>query len=227
MAVLVHILGFEKGKPFTRSVNVGPECLTHNCIAGRAGVVVDGSALYYGGRRVDRLPDNAREAYLLVPPPGPVAARLLEPSETLDLAAVYRVLALRGSVIGAGAIVSFVGFVKGVVEGRRVYELYYEAVREYAEEMLYRIAEKYSTAPGVGDIAIYHYHGSRRPGDYTVYIMVTAVDRHQAFTTAAMVLEEVKHRAPIYKLERREDGEYWILGDRTRIPRTGGGEIGV
>jgi len=216
----IHVLGFNsKGVPFEETVKVEDACRSVECIALHVGVNPARVALYYGGRRVGSVPEGAGEAYLLTPPPGPVAARLLSPGETVDLNLVHRVLARRGGVTGAGALASFVGFVKGFVDGYRVEELYYEAVSEYTERALWSIAERYSRAPGVRDVAIYHYHGTRMPGDFTVYIFVTAVDRHQAFTVAAMVLEEVKHNAPIYKLERREDGEYWILGDRTRIPR--------
>jgi molybdopterin synthase catalytic subunit len=216
----VHVLGFNNdGLPFEKIFTIGGGCRSLECITAHAGINAGKAALYYGGRQVREVPSDAEEAYLLVPPPGPVAVKLLEPGEDIDLNAVSRILAKRGEVTGAGALVSFVGFVKGYVEGYRVKELYYEAVKGHVERMLQSIAEKYSKAPGVRDVAIYHYHGSRKPGDFTVYIFVTAVDRHQAFTTAAMILEEVKHYAPIYKLERREDGEYWILGDRTRIPR--------
>ncbi|ABM81342.1 molybdenum cofactor biosynthesis protein MoaE [Hyperthermus butylicus] len=213
----LHVLGFREGNPFHHVLELSEECVTIECIIERVGVE---GAIYALGRRVeDKLPEGASEVYLLSPPPGPVAARLLGPNERLDFNMVYEVLSLRGGATGAGALVSFAGFVKGLVEGSTVHELYYEAVRELAEREMMRIAEKYASAPGVRDIAVYHYHGPRRPGDPTIYVFVTAVSRHQAFTTAAIVLEEIKHKVPVYKLEKRSDGEYWILGDHTRIPR--------
>jgi molybdopterin synthase catalytic subunit len=48
---------------------------------------------------------------------------------------------------------------------------------------------------------------------------VSAVNREVAFRVAREALERVKHEVPIFKLERRDDGDYWVVGDGRRIPK--------
>ena len=163
--------------------------------------------------------EDGREYFVLSPRVGVLVARVLGPRENPGLETLYRAMALRATPLGGGALVSFTGFVKGYVAGNRVDKLVYEAYRELADKKLYEIAERYSRVPGVIDIAILHRVGELVPGDFTVYILVSSRTRHEAFHTAALVLEEVKHRAPIYKLEERSDGAYWVLGDGIRVRR--------
>lgn len=120
---------------------------------------------------------------------------------------------------GYGAIVIFVGVVKGVVDGLGVEELRYEAYEELAEKVLARIAEEEMRKHELGAVAIYHRVGDLRPGDTTVYIVVAARGRREGFAAAAEILDRVKHEAPVYKLEVREDGEFWVIGDGERVPR--------
>lgn len=120
----------------------------------------------------------------------------------------------------AGALVIFIGHVKGVVEnGKEVYELIYEAYEPYASKKLHEIACEAAKHENVVDVRIYHRISKLKPKDETLYIFVTATDRKTAFKTAENVLEQVKKEAPIWKLEIRDDGEYWIVGNGKRIPR--------
>ncbi len=164
----------------------------------------------------EELEEN-KEYFVLSPRVGVLVARVIGPGENPGIETLYRAMALRAAPLGGGALVSFTGFVKGYVAGSRVDKLVYEAYRELADKKLYEIAEKYSGVPGVIDIAILHRVGELGPGDFTVHVLVSSRTRHEAFHTAALVLEEVKHRAPIYKLEERSDGAYWVLGDGVRI----------
>jgi molybdopterin synthase catalytic subunit len=120
---------------------------------------------------------------------------------------------------GYGAIVAFVGMVKGIVDGVGVDELRYEAYEELAEKMLAKIAEDETMKHGLGAVIIYHRVGDLKPGEATVYIVVAARGRKEGFQAAAEILDRVKHEAPIYKLEVREDGEFWVIGDGERVPR--------
>ncbi len=119
---------------------------------------------------------------------------------------------------GMGAIVVFIGFVKGSVDGKRVERLDYEVYEPYTSQHLQRIAEE-EMDEGVMDIRIYHRHGNLRPGEKTLYIVVAARGRRIAFEKARRVLERVKHEPPIFKLEHREDGDYWVFGDGMRLSR--------
>ncbi len=117
---------------------------------------------------------------------------------------------------GPGAVVAFFGFVKGIVDGKRVEELEYEAYEPYATK---KIEEIERSIEGVKKVKIYHRIGRLKPGEPTIYILVAATGRREAFEGAREALERVKHEVPIFKLERREDGEYWVIGDGRREKR--------
>jgi len=113
-----------------------------------------------------------------------------------------------------GAIVIFLGVVKGVVDGKKVFKLKYEAYEPLASRTLKKIVREESK--GVGEVRVYHRVGVLTPGEPAVYIFVRAGSRVKAFETTRKVLERVKHEVPIYKLEVREDGEFWVIGDNSR-----------
>ncbi|MEM0005949.1 MAG: molybdenum cofactor biosynthesis protein MoaE, partial [Ignisphaera sp.] len=58
------------------------------------------------------------------------------------------------------------------------------------------------------------------PGEKALYIAVIAKNRKEAINVLSRILERVKHEVPIFKLERRDDGEYWIIGESKRIKRS-------
>jgi MoaD family protein len=121
--------------------------------------------------------------------------------------------------LGGGGVVIFVGYVKGKVDNTNVKVLEYEAYEPYATLKIREIEEWAKKQAGVLEARIYHSVGSLRPGDTTLYVFVSAVNREIAFRVAREALERVKHEVPIFKLERRDDGEYWVVGDGRRIPK--------
>ncbi len=123
---------------------------------------------------------------------------------------------------GCGALAIFIGYVKGFVEGHLVKELIYEAHESYAKRVLKRIADEVRSKYGVKDVVIIHRVGRLKPGEASVIIAVTSEGRDEAFKAAREALERVKHEAPIYKLEVRDDGEYWVMSDGRRVRRSAG-----
>ena len=149
---------------------------------------------------------------------GGVIVRLFRDNEVPNIGRLVAELAKECSVSGAGALALFIGFVKGVVDGKRVMYLEYEAYEPIAVEVLRRIGlnilEKYE---GVKSVHIYHRVGRARPGEPTLAVLVVGVSRKEAMEALREVVEKVKHEPPIYKLEVREDGRFWVLGDGVRI----------
>ncbi len=118
---------------------------------------------------------------------------------------------------GYGALLAYVGFVKAFVEGHKVVEVSYE-MGEKAEENLAKIAEEVARKHGLHDIIIAHKEGPLKPGETVSYIVVTARTRHEAFDAVREAIDRVKSEESITKIERREDGEYLVLGDGRRKP---------
>jgi len=122
---------------------------------------------------------------------------------------------------GGGALVMFMGYVKGLVDGRSVYELEYSVYEPHTTRILESIARETAVKYKLLAVRIYHRRGRLKPGEPTVYIIVAATDRDTAFNAAREILERVKREPPIFKLEKREDGEYWVVGDGFRVKRSG------
>ncbi len=119
---------------------------------------------------------------------------------------------------GAGALAIFIGFVKGIVDGNTVEELEYTAYEPYASKKIEEIVNE-EFDEEVFDIRVYHRIGRLKAGEPTIYIFVAAKTRKKAFEKASRILERIKHEVPIFKLEKRSDGEYWVLGDGRRVRR--------
>lgn len=113
-----------------------------------------------------------------------------------------------------GAIAIFVGRVKGVSGGERVLGLYYDHAEELLEATLRRIAEEEVAKWGLAGVAVYHYVGWRNVGEKTIIVAVVGDSRKAVYPALEEVVERVKREAPIWKVEYRESGAYYILGDR-------------
>ncbi|WP_440059621.1 molybdenum cofactor biosynthesis protein MoaE [Thermogladius sp. 4427co] len=118
-----------------------------------------------------------------------------------------------------GGIEIFIGVVKGVVNGSRVIKLVYTAYTRLAEERLKKIAEEEALKHRLHAAVIIHRIGEVKPGEATVVILAAGKSREDVNKATKSMIDRVKREAPIYKLEVREDGEYWVLGDETRVRR--------
>jgi len=146
-----------------------------------------------------------------------VDVRLLRQDEKVDLNVIVEKLSKID--LESGAISIFIGVVKGSVDGHKVHELVYESAEEAAIEQLKNIATEEGVKHGLSGVLIWHYTGARKPGEITLIIATVGKSRDEAISAARAILERVKREVPIFKLEKREDGEYWIIGDSTRYLR--------
>lgn len=143
-----------------------------------------------------------------------VDIRILREGERIDLNDL--VTRLTKIDLETGAISVFIGFVKGRVHGSDVYELEYSSIEEMAIRQLEKITREESERYGLRGVVIWHYVGRLKPGDLTIVIATVARDRHVAFKATETILERVKREVPIFKLEKRSDGYYWVIGDGRR-----------
>jgi molybdopterin synthase catalytic subunit len=118
-------------------------------------------------------------------------------------------LALRDPACGGYA--AFEGWVRDCNEGERVRGLEYEAfevlgVRE-GERIIAEAIERF----GVARAACVHRLGTLRVGDLAVWVGVSAAHRDEAFRACRYIIDEVKHRLPIWKKEHYLSGESgWV-----------------
>lgn len=110
----------------------------------------------------------------------------------------------------AGAVVMFLGVVKGYNEGMRVNKLYIEAYKEMAKAKLQEIRDEAIGRFGIIDATIIHRVGLMMPGDNIVVIGVSAISRKEGFEACSWILEKLKKEAPFWKKEITEGGERWV-----------------
>jgi molybdopterin synthase catalytic subunit len=110
----------------------------------------------------------------------------------------------------AGARVVFCGVVRDHDHGRSVVSLEYEA-HPTAEQVLTGIAAEFAADPEVLALAISHRRGRLAVGDVALVAAVATAHRGAAFAICGRLVEEVKHRLPIWKRQVFADGsDEWV-----------------
>lgn len=112
---------------------------------------------------------------------------------------------------GAGACVTFEGWVRDHNDGRRVTRLEYEAYPEVAikegDVILKSAIEKFDLCGA----RCVHRVAALEIGDMAVWIGVSAGHRGAAFEACRYIIDEIKTRVPIWKKEYYEDGDSgWV-----------------
>lgn len=112
----------------------------------------------------------------------------------------------------AGAVVSFEGRVRIWNEGREVKGLEYESYPELALHTgLEIIKEAHHRFEIMGAFAI-HRTGQLTIGEVAVLVSVSSEHRLEAFQAAEFIIDQIKHRVPIWKKETYTDGtSEWVL----------------
>ena len=106
-----------------------------------------------------------------------------------------------------GAVVTFVGIVRGATKGRGVQYLEYEAYPEMAETVLAQIGNEVSERwVDIEDVAIVHRVGRLEIGDTAVVIALSAAHRVQLFEALHYTIDRLKVIVPIWKKEVWSDG---------------------
>ncbi|MGH8218734.1 MAG: ThiF family adenylyltransferase [Steroidobacteraceae bacterium] len=114
-----------------------------------------------------------------------------------------------------GGYASFEGWVRDHNEGRRVTHLEYEAFEPLAVKEGERVLAEAVARFGVERVSCVHRVGDLALGDMAVWVGVSARHRHEAFLACRYIIDEVKHRLPIWKKEHYEDGDSgWVNCER-------------
>jgi len=115
----------------------------------------------------------------------------------------------------AGGYASFEGWVRDHNEGRTVQRLEYEAFEALAIREGERIVAEAVARFGVARAACVHRVGSLGIGELAVWVGVSAAHRGEAFAACRYIIDEVKHRVPIWKKEHYADGDSgWVNCER-------------
>lgn len=118
----------------------------------------------------------------------------------------------RDDIEGPGAVIVFVGVVRGRHQGQDVRGLTYEAYEPLAVASFERIARE--AAERVPDVvlAIHHRIGTLDVGEPSIAIVAVAAHRAEAYAASRFAIERVKQISPIWKRELLVDGASWVEG---------------
>ncbi len=113
-----------------------------------------------------------------------------------------------------GAESLFIGTVRDLNQGKEVlgvsYDVFEPLVKQSFTDICKEAQEKWGKT-----LSLYVVHGKGRlpVGGISIVIAVGSPHRDEAFKACRYVIEQIKHRSPIWKLEHYEDGDsQWTQG---------------
>jgi molybdopterin synthase catalytic subunit len=120
----------------------------------------------------------------------------------------------------AGAVVTFLGVVRGHSEGRAgVVGLGYEAYEGEAMRVLTEIAtEARRRWPSLERVALLHRTGELALSEPSVAVVVSSPHRPEAFEAARFCIDTLKESVPIWKREHWSDGSDWAVAEQPIRP---------
>jgi molybdopterin/thiamine biosynthesis adenylyltransferase/molybdopterin synthase catalytic subunit/rhodanese-related sulfurtransferase len=114
-----------------------------------------------------------------------------------------------------GGYAAFEGWVRDHNEGHAVTRLEYEAFETLAVREGTRIVAEAIEKFGVDHAACVHRIGDLALGELAVWVGVSAGHRAEAFAACRYIIDEVKHRVPIWKKEHYANGDSgWVNCER-------------
>ena len=110
-----------------------------------------------------------------------------------------------------GGFVTFEGWVRNRNDGQQVLSLEYQAYEVLAlKEGKRIIGEAFERFP-VKNVLCIHRVGRLEIGDLAVWVAVSSGHRDEAFSACRYVIDEIKHRVPIWKKEYYSSGDSgWV-----------------
>lgn len=139
-------------------------------------------------------------------PPARRVEHVLVTSGPVDVGQLEKVVA----DAAAGAVVSFAGVVRDHDGGRAVTMIEYEG-HPTAQAVLEEVAADVAARTDVDALAVAHRVGPLRVGEAALVVAVSAAHRQEAFAAAALLVDEVKLRLPVWKRQVFADGsDEWV-----------------
>jgi molybdopterin synthase catalytic subunit len=105
-----------------------------------------------------------------------------------------------------GAVVTFLGTVRDLTDGKVTTALDYEAYPAMAEKKMAEIERDTRERWPVGDMVMVHRLGHLDIGDVSVAVAVSCPHRGQAFEACRFAIDRLKELVPIWKKENWADG---------------------
>jgi molybdopterin synthase catalytic subunit len=141
--------------------------------------------------------------------------------QTEDFDAGAEIEHLIGDAGQVGAVVSFVGVVRGGPEDDPLLSMTLEHYPGMTEKALATIEAEARTRWPLTDTLIVHRVGTLKPGDRIVLVVTASAHRKAAFEAVEFLMDYLKTKAPFWKREVRPSGATWVEGKDTDAAAAG------
>jgi molybdopterin synthase catalytic subunit len=121
---------------------------------------------------------------------------LLLTTDRIDEAAL---LAQRKLSAGMGAVVYFLGMVRGEESGTPISALEYEAFQKMAEHQFHLLFDQMETIWPIESVRLVHRLGYIKVNEPSLWVEVVAPHRGEAFAACQWLIDEMKRLVPIWK----------------------------
>lgn len=114
--------------------------------------------------------------------------------------------------VESGALVVFEGWVRDINQGRKVESLEYQIYHELALKEGARILKEAQEKFQLHGVSCVHREGHLKLGDIAIWIGAISKHRDDAFKATRYIIDEIKHRLPVWKKEHYEDkNSEWVF----------------
>jgi molybdopterin synthase catalytic subunit len=114
-----------------------------------------------------------------------------------------RLQAGRGRLPGVGAVITFLGVVRGTEDGDVIQGIEYEAFAKMAEHQFGLLFDDVERRWQVRSIRLVHRIGFVPAGEPSLWVEVLAPHRGEAFEACQHLIDQMKRVVPIWKHPRR------------------------
>jgi molybdopterin synthase catalytic subunit len=115
-----------------------------------------------------------------------------------------RLLTGRQLGTGVGAVVYFLGVVRGTEEGEPIQAIDYEAFLKMVEHQFDLIFKQIENRWPIESVRLVHRVGKVNVGEPSLWVEVTAPHRAEAFAACEYLIDEMKQVVPIWKKPIRQ-----------------------
>ncbi len=131
-----------------------------------------------------------------------IQSEALDPGRELEL--------LREDNPAIGGIVSFIGLMRDMNQGKQITSLSLEHYPGMTEKALQSIVGQVNQRWDILGSRIVHRVGEMKPTDVIVVVAVASTHRGEAFQACEFIIDYLKSHAPFWKKERTVEGEHWV-----------------
>ena len=115
-------------------------------------------------------------------------------------------LSQRAMSQGMGAVVCFLGFVRGTEGNANISALEYEVFQRMAEHQINLLLDEIAKRWPIESVRLVHRVGLVKVNEPSLWVEVVAPHRSEAFTACQWLIDELKRAVPIWKKP--------VMGDR-------------